>query len=73
MVINQVMDSLVLYMVRAELGQLRQEPIWEGLTVHFLNDIGHARLVFGKERFLEVVAKLILKQVSYESFAKHCC
>ena len=56
MVIDQVVNAGVVYMIGTELGQLRQEPVRERLTVHFLDDICHRGLIFLKESLLKVVA-----------------
>lgn len=49
MVIDEVMDARVVYMVGAELGEFRQETVGEGLPVDFLDDVRHGRLLFFEE------------------------
>ena len=69
MVIDEVVDALVFNMIGAELRELRQEAVGEGLAIDLLDDIRHGGLVFGEERLFEVVAQLIFQQVAYEPLA----
>ena len=72
MVIDEIVYAGIVNMIGAELGQFGEETIREGLAIDLLKNIGHGGIVFAEERLFEVVAELILKQVSDESFAEHC-
>ena len=61
MVIDEVMDPWVFYMIGAELRELRQEAVGEGLTIDLLDDFCHGGVVFREERLFEVIAQLILQ------------
>ena len=73
MVVNKVVNTLIVDVVGAELGEFGEEAIREGLTIHFLNNIRHRGLIFLEESVLEVIAQLILEQVAHETFAEDGC
>ena len=65
MIIDEVMNTGIVYMIGTELRELRQEAVREGLTIYLLYDIRHGSLVFLKEKFFKIVTKLVLEQVSH--------